>query len=144
MLAENALAKSLERKRDYAPAHFLLAAVYDKQGRLDDAVRKMESVRLYHPFDVGVAFELGTLYLKKQAWEEAAAEFRRALGFLPSYANARWYLAYAYEQMGQREQALQTLALLLEAYPENPTIKKKIQELKADLPTDHLPDPIEP
>ena len=33
--------------------------IYERQGRLADAVVKMETVKKYNPLDVGVAFQLG-------------------------------------------------------------------------------------
>jgi tetratricopeptide (TPR) repeat protein len=62
--AEDALARAIELKQDYADAHFLLAQTFDRQGKLDEAIKKAEESRQFNPFSVGIAFQLGFLYYK--------------------------------------------------------------------------------
>jgi tetratricopeptide (TPR) repeat protein len=145
--AEAAFNKAVELKSDYAPAHYQLAVTYERQGRLNDAIGKMESVRKYNPLDVGVAFQLGMLYLRRGGEGDLAraqAEFERAIELAPAYANARWFLASIYESQGNVEAAIEQVAKVLEYDPGNEIVKARLARLKAGQISPTAPSTIEP
>lgn len=141
--AESALVAAIELKSDYGPAHYELALVYEVQGRLSEAVTKMESVKRYHPLDVGVAFQLGVLYLKQGKTVEAKSELRRALELVPTFVNAHWYLAAVYEFDGQLEAASGELEQILAILPNNEAVKAKLARLREGIAATAIPEPIE-
>ncbi len=130
--AESAFGKSIEVKSDYASAHFQLALAYERQGRLDDAIGKLESVAEYNPTDIGVSFQLGQLYLRRdQAGDTTKAReaFERTAGLSPSYSNARWFLATIYEQQGEIRKAIQQIEKVNELNPNNPLVQNRLRNL---------------
>ncbi len=142
--AQTAFEKAIELKKDYAPAHYQLALVFEQQGRLDDAIGKMESVAQYNPLDVGVAFQLGVLYLRRGTnddLERARRAFEQAVSLLPSYSNARWFLASIYEQQGNLAAAAEQVTAVFELNPENELVKARLERLRAGLVA---PEPTEP
>ncbi|MEK9131215.1 MAG: tetratricopeptide repeat protein, partial [Patescibacteria group bacterium] len=141
--AEEALVAAIALKTDYAPAHYYLAVIYERQGRLADAVVKMETVKKYNPLDVGVAFQLGLLYLRQGNYGLAQPELERAVQLTPSYSNARWFLAAIYEQKGEMAKAVEQVQKVLELNPENELVKAKLDRLKAGVKSSGLPEPIE-
>lgn len=128
--AEEELIKAIQVKADYAPAHFYLGLVYDRQGRVEDAVLKLEAVERYNPSDVGVAYELGLLYLRRGNLEKARLEFSRAVANLPSYSDARWQLANTLLRQGKPNEAISELKKILEYSLENVNVIRAIEEIK--------------
>lgn len=129
-LAEEEFIKALNLKADYAPIHFYLGLVYERQGRDDDALLKLEAVERFNPSDVGVAYELGRLYLKRGNIAKAESEFRRAVNMLPSYSDARWQLANVLLRQGHPSEAIEELKKVLQYNPQNQNAVKAIEEIK--------------
>jgi len=144
-LAEEALNKAIELKLDYAPAHYQLALVYDRQGRLEDAIKKMEQVALASPQDVGVAFQIGLLYLRNGEDDKAQNALEWAVELVPSYANARWFLATVYENKGMIDKAIEQVEKVYELNTENKTIKQRLDNLKeyGTSQPPAIPEPVE-
>jgi len=128
--AEQNLNKAIENKLDYAPAHYQLALVYDRQGRLEDAIKKMEQVAQADPQDVGVAFQIGLLYLRNDENEKAQNALEWAIQLVPSYSNARWFLATVYENQGNVTGAIEQVEKVLELNPDNQTVQQRLDNLK--------------
>lgn len=142
--AEEQFNKAITNKSDYAPAHFELALVYSRQGKIDEAIGKLESVRLALPNDIGVAFQLGLLYAQDKELDKAITELERAVNLAPSFANARWYLAAFYEEQGKKDLAISQLEEILKTNPDNEIVKQKIDSLKKSSAGESavLPNPI--
>lgn len=136
------LQEAIELKSDYAPAHFYTALVLERQGKLAEAVSKMETVRKGSPRDVGVAFQLGVLYIKQKDLAKAEAELKRALDIAPNYANARWYLASIYEARGDLDAAIKQIEAILAGNPENQLVKNRLEGLKKGKSAKELPPPV--
>ena len=65
--------------------------------------------------------QLAMIYLKSHQWEKAVAVYEHILSESPpaeKIPKSTFYLAQAYEGMGQKEMALQTYREFLEAWPE--------------------------
>ncbi|HBP00510.1 MAG: Tetratricopeptide repeat protein [Candidatus Uhrbacteria bacterium GW2011_GWF2_41_16] len=124
---------ALDLKKDFAPAHYELAIAFEREGRLDDAIGKMESVLQYHPEDVGAAFQLGLLYLRRgnpKDLERARQTFEHTIILVPSFSNARWFLASIYEREGNISAAIEQIQKVLELNPDDPLIKTRLNHLK--------------
>jgi len=143
--AEETLNKAIELKADYAPAHFQLALVYDRQGRLKDAIAKMEQVARANSQDVGVAFQLGLLYLRNNDDDKAQTAFEWAVKLAPSYANARWFLATVYENKGLKSKAIEQISKVLELNPGNKNVEQRLDSLKQNGTSQPpaIPQPVE-
>jgi len=143
--AEEQFNKAISSKNDYAPAHFELAMVYSRQGRIKEAISKLEVIQANLPNDVGVAFQLGLLYAQNKETDKAVAELEGAIKLAPNFANARWYLAALYEEQGKKDLAIAQLEEILKTNADNETVKKKIEALKAPPPPEtpsEMPEPL--
>jgi tetratricopeptide (TPR) repeat protein len=127
-------------KPDYAPAHFESALIFDRQGKSNEAIAKMEINRQLLPRDTGIAFQLGVLYYKAERFREAGAEFVRAVVLDPDFANARYFLGLLYDQAGDKESALDQFNRIARLNPDNEHIQQIIANLKAGLPALGSPD----
>ena len=147
--AEEALAQfeqAIALKEDYASAHYQMAIVYDRQGKLDEAISKMESVADYNPRDVGVVFQLGMLYMRRHGEQDltrAQRAFEYAVDLAPAYANARWFLASVYEQQGDFDRAIEQVQKVLELNPENIDVAARLVRLQEGRTAKALPQPVD-
>ncbi len=135
---EEALNKTLESlnkavalKADYAPAHYLIALVYDQQGKSDEAILKLEETTKIAPNDLGLAFQLGVIYYQKNQFDNARVQFERAKGLNPDYANARYILGLVYDKQGQKNKAIEEFKKVLQLNPDNDQVKKILNNLNS-------------
>ncbi len=131
--ARNDFTKAIELKSNFAPAHYQLALLYEREGKLDDAIGKLEAVQTYNNTDVGVGFELGNLYIKRGAEGDlilAKNIFERVTTFAPSYSDAHWFLGSVYEKLNDRERALKEIEIVAKLNPNNQIVKTRLLNLK--------------
>lgn len=133
-LAIENLNKAIELKSDYAPAHYLLAVVYDQQGKIEQAISKLEETELISPQDPGVAFQLGLLYCRSQKLDNAKSEFERAVDLNSFYSNAKYMLGLVYDKEGEKEKAQEQFEELVKSNPQNQQVEKILGNLKNGLP----------
>ncbi len=141
--AEEALNTAISLKGDYAPAHYYLAAVYERQGKLDEAVARMIALRNYSPLDVGIGFQLAMLLIQEKKYDDAQVELERVVGLAPDYANARWFLASLYEIKGDLTKALEQVQKVADLNPNNQDVQARLAKLKAGETTTSIPQPVE-
>jgi len=132
--AKTYLEKSLKLKSDYAPTHFLLAAISMRKGNIQEAIEKLELTKQIAPFDQGLAFQLGLIYYQDNQLDKARAEFERAVGIDLNYSNARYFLGLIYDNQRNKEAALEQFEKIAELNPDNQEVKKIIENLKAQKP----------
>jgi tetratricopeptide (TPR) repeat protein len=133
-LAKDNFQKAIELKLDYAPAHFQLAMIYQREGKTEEAIAKLEETKLIAPFDAGLAFQLGILYYNKNQLEKAKAEFERAVGIDENYSNARYFLGLIYDKEGKKDLAIEQFEKIEKLNPENLEIKSILANLREGKP----------
>lgn len=147
--AEAELTKATELKPDLAAAHYNLGILYERQGRVKQAVLKLEQVLMANDRDVGIAFQLGILYYRDGQKDKAIRMFEQILQLDPNYLNARWFLAAMYEEKGMFNEAIAQLVAVDGAAPQNPQVQQALERLKAQRDAGKkpsakpLPEPIE-
>lgn len=141
--AEQTFLAATQLKNDYLPAHYYLAAVYERQGRLEEATARLAAIRNANQADVGLAFQLSQLLIRLQKYDLATKELERIVGLKPNYSNALWYLASMYEFNKKRQEAIKMVEKVVELNPENDDVKKRLARLKAGETTTKFPEPIQ-
>jgi len=126
--------KAIGLKPNYAPAHFEEAVVYDKQGKLKQAIAKMEINRQLLPNDSGTAFQLGVLYYRAEDYNKAKGEFIRAIVLDDNFSNARYFLGMLYDRENNKEDAIDQFDRIQKLNPDNEQIKQILANLKAGKP----------
>ena len=131
--AEDAFKKAIELSGNFGLAIYNLGSVYERQGKLNEAIKKLETIAPFNSNQPGLAFELGLLYYRANQKDKALAQLQRAVVLSPDYANARWYLALIYEERKQLDQAVEQLerVLSIEVNKDNEVVLQKLEELKA-------------
>ncbi len=135
--AVSALNRAIELKTDYAPAHYLLAVVYDQQKNIDGAIKQLETTKINAQNDSGVVFQLGLLYWRKNEVKKAQEEFKRATELNPSFSNALYMLGLSYDSTGQAQEAIKQFEKIAQLNPENEQIIKILENLYGGLPALH-------
>ena len=131
--AESAFKQAIEISNNFGLAIYNLGSVYDRQGKLGEAIKQIEILAPFNSDKPGLAFELGLLYYRANQKDKAFEQLQRAVVLFPEYANARWYLALIHEERKEVDQAIAQLEriLSLEVNKDNQTVVKKLEELKA-------------
>jgi len=141
--AEEAFMAAVALKSDYLPAHYYLASVYERQGKLEQAAARLVALRNNNPADIGLAFQLSQMLIRLEQYDIATQELERIVGINPSYSNALWYLASMYEIAGQQEKAIDVVAKVVELNPENEFAADRLARLEAGETTTVIPEPIQ-
>jgi tetratricopeptide (TPR) repeat protein len=142
--AESAFVSAIELKSDYLPAHYYLAAAYERQGKLEQAAARLVALRNNNPADIGLAFQLTQMLIRLQEYGIATQELERIVGINPGYSNALWYLASMYEIAGDQRAAINTVAKVVELNPQNDVARSRLARLQAGESTTTIPEPIQP
>ncbi len=141
--AEKAFFSAIEIKNDYLPAHYYLAAVYERQGKLQEATVRMAAIRNQNPANIGVAFQLSQMLIRLQKYDLATKELERIVGLNPNHSNGLWYLAAMYELGGKQQEAIKLVEKVVEINPSNEVAKNRLDRMKAGEITTQLPEPIQ-
>ncbi|MBI4120219.1 MAG: tetratricopeptide repeat protein [Parcubacteria group bacterium] len=131
--AEDAFKKAIEMSNNFGLAIYNLGSVYERQGKLNEAIKQLETIAPFNSNQPGLAFELGLLYYRANRKNDALAQLQRAVVLFPDYANARWFLALIYEERKQLDRAIEQLERILniEVNKDNEIVLTKLDELKA-------------
>ncbi|MBU4284691.1 tetratricopeptide repeat protein [Patescibacteria group bacterium] len=128
------LDKAIALKSNYAPAHFEEAVIYDKQGKSQEAIAKMEINLKLLPNDSGAAFQLGVLYYKNELYDKAKAAFIKAISIEDNFSNARYFLGLLYDKDGKGDEAIKQFEKIAELNPDNEQVKQILANLRSGKP----------
>ncbi|MCX6715156.1 MAG: tetratricopeptide repeat protein [Candidatus Uhrbacteria bacterium] len=140
--AEDMLNQAIKLKGDYLPAHYYLAATYEREGKIDQATARLVALTKNSPTDVGLGFELAQLYIRTKNFDGARQELERLIVVNPKYANALWYLASVYEIQGNHDKAIELVKKVVDLNPDSKVAQDRLQKLQAGQTTTAIPEPI--
>ena len=133
-LAQENFEKAIKLKSDYAPAHFQIAMIHVREGKIQDAISKLEETQQVAPSDTGLAFQLGVLYYNVNQFDNARVQFERAVLLDPNYSNARYFLGLVYDRQGNENGAIEQFEKVAQLNPDNQDIQKILANLRAGKP----------
>jgi len=133
-LASENFEKALSLKSDYAPAHFLQAMIYVREGKTKEAIEKLEGIKQVAPLDAGLAFQLGVIYYNDNQLGKAKEELERAIRLDENYSNARYFLGLIYDKEGKKREAIFQFEKIEKLNPDNEEIKKILFNLRTGKP----------
>lgn len=122
--------KAISLNNNLGQALYNLAVVYDRQGKVPEAIKQFEKLQAANPRDPSILFQLGLLYYRNNQKDNAIAAWERAVLLFPNYSNAHWYLSLAYEEKGELERALTEAEKVAELNPDNEMVKQRLEQLK--------------
>ncbi len=121
---------AIQLKAQYTPAHFNEALAYELQGKIDDAIAKLESIRSFNATDVDVLYELGSLYYSKGNYDLALSAFSTITSLVPNHSNAHYGLSLVYQKKGDKDKAVAEMQKVLDLNPGNQQIQQQLDALK--------------
>lgn len=124
------LEKAINLKPDYAPAHFSLVQVFDRQNKNEEAVARAERLRSLAPNDVGLLFQLGLLHYQAERFNKAREVFENIAQLTPDYANALYFLGLIYDRQNQRELAIKIFKHIADLNPDNQEVRQILRNLR--------------
>lgn len=142
--AEQAFATAIQLKSDYSPAHYYLAATYERQGRLQESAARLLTVRNNNPTDIGIGFQLASMLIRMQRYDLATQELERLVKMNDKFSNGLWYLASMYEIAKKQPEAIQLVERVVTLNPDNKVAKERLARMKAGEVTTVIPEPIQP
>ena len=130
--AEASFKKAVEINNNFGLAIYNLGVVYEREGKLKEAIGQIEKIISFNNTNAGLAFELGLLYHRNNQKDLALQRLKKAVEIAPNYANALWYLALIYEERKELDKAISQLNKILdiEENKGNPIVTQKLSELK--------------
>lgn len=142
--AEDAFRQAIVLKADYAPAHYFLAAVYERENRLDEAAERLDLFLQRTPEDIGFLLERALLDVRRGHDQEAQVWLQKVLNVSPENSNAWWYLSVVAEQLGDRSLAMSAAERVFTLNPENPRAKARVAHFTEPAPAPlDIPEPLE-
>lgn len=133
-LAKKMLEEAIEKKPDYAPAHYLMAVVASQEGKETEAIAKLEETIKLAPSDFGLRFQLALLYYRTNQLDKAEKILKETLNQFPNYSNARYLLGLVYDKKGEKKEAKNEFEIVLKMNPDNEEVKKILENLEKNLP----------
>ncbi|MFZ5391486.1 MAG: tetratricopeptide repeat protein [Patescibacteria group bacterium] len=130
------LDKAVALKANYTPAHFNMALALEQQGKMDEAIDKLNSMKEYNPQDIDVLYELASLYYLKEQYDKSEENFKIITTLVPNHANAHYGLALVYQKKQENDKAISQLEKVLELNPGNIEIQKQMDALKNPVPAE--------
>ncbi|KKS23373.1 MAG: hypothetical protein UU83_C0052G0001 [Candidatus Jorgensenbacteria bacterium GW2011_GWF2_41_8] len=131
--AEENYKKATEISNNFGLAIYNLGVVYDRQGKLNEAIKQLEKIVPFNSNQPNLAFELGLLYYRNNQKNKAFDQLQRAILLSPNFSNARWYLALLFEERKDLPSAIEQLEKIMDL-PENKdnqVVSGKLNELKS-------------
>ncbi|MEK9158156.1 MAG: tetratricopeptide repeat protein, partial [Patescibacteria group bacterium] len=131
--AESNYKKAIELSNNFGLAIYNLGVVYDREGKLLDAIKQLERIAPFNSDQPNLLFELGLLYYRAGQKDKAFDSFQKVLVLQPDFANAHWYLGLIYEERKDIPNAIIQMEKILsvDSNKDNETVITKLQQLRA-------------
>jgi len=127
--ARKFIKQSLNLKRNYIDAIFLLVQIEKDEGNLSEAIKQAEYAGEMAPNDPTVFFRLGLLRYNKNDYSGAVSAFEKAVILDNSYLNARYFLGQSYKKVGRTSEALAQFNILSKIIPDSQEVKNAIDSI---------------
>ncbi len=123
--------KALELKPDYTPAYVQMAVTAKASQDTGAKYTALENAAKAVPSDASLALQIALFYYEDKVWDSAQVHLERAVSLLPNYSDALYYLGLTYGKLGKESQAIAAFSAVLDLNPNNETVKKILENLRA-------------
>ncbi|HET6514744.1 MAG TPA: tetratricopeptide repeat protein [Thermodesulfovibrionales bacterium] len=128
----------LRVEKDQSSRLFLpLAEEYRKAGMPDEAIAVLSKGLERHPGYTSARVAIGRLYLEKNMFEEAKAEFEKVISVAPDNLFAHRKLADIYRDLGDKEKAAAQYRTLLSLNPLDDDARSCLDAVEAGVAEEH-------
>lgn len=113
---------TLRKMPNSSHAHNGMGVVYDKLGRINDAVLEFRAALSLKQGNPETHSNLGNAYSKLGRMDDAILEYREALRLKPDYTDAHYNLGNVYDKLGRLNDAVLEYREALRLKPDDPEI----------------------
>ncbi len=131
-LARASIEKAIGLKSNFTEAFYLLSQLEIAQGNVEGAIQSTQAVISLDPQNPARYYQLGVLESSRNNLANAVPAFERAIALDQNYANARYLLALAYDELGRTNEAKAQLEAVLNLNPENTDIQNLIKVINEE------------
>lgn len=128
--ARSLVMDSIALRPQYIDAVYLLSQLEVAAGNMTGAINSTIASIQLDPQNPALYYQLGILYVNNSQLDEATAAFEGAVALDQNFANARYYLALAYDQAGRSREALEQLKVVAQLNPDNTQVTDMIARLQ--------------
>jgi len=130
--AQENFKKAIELSDAFGLAIYNLGVVYDRMGKVREAIVQLEKIAPYNSNQPTLAFELGLLYYRDGQKDKSFSQLQRAVLLSPDFSNARWYLGLIYEERQDIPNAIDQMEKILsiDTNKDNQIVLTKLNELQ--------------
>lgn len=128
-LAEGEIRTAASLKDNWVPALYYLALINEQQGKIDEAVKAMESIYAMDSEEPEVNYELGRLYKDQNRLDEAIVKLKKAIALKNDYLDAHMELIDIYESNQKLAEAKTAISNALAIFPDNEQLLEKKKAL---------------
>lgn len=100
-----------------------LGAIYQKQNKLDEAMKYYSKAEVINPTNVTTRLNLGTLFQQQKNYDKALEAYDSVLVLYPSNKQANLYKAQVLSLMGESEKSIEQFKKVLNIDPTNQDAK---------------------
>ena len=122
------LKKAIVMNKNDISVRKILAGVYSRQGRLDDAISQYKDVVELKPDDLVALRELAKCYIKKKEFDDAIKVSRKIIKINPKEAQAYISLGLSLAEKGLWTQAIESYREAVRIEPDNYPVRFKLGE----------------
>jgi predicted Zn-dependent protease len=101
-----------------------------QKGQWDDAITRLQAILQMQPVNARLHGYLGVCYYKKNKFEEAATEFRKAVTLEPHFWEAGVKLAQSLDRLMRYKEALEVAEHYLHLKPNDGTLQALVNGLR--------------
>ncbi len=104
--AEQEFTRAIELNPSYATAHERYGRFLMWRGRKQEAIREILRAQQLDPISLIISTNVGEIFYCGRDYDRAIIELRRVIEMDPTFPQARWRLAEAYEEKGMHREAV--------------------------------------
>ena len=136
--AEEHLLKALELRRNYPRARDVLAAVYERTGRVKEAWEQRIRAARNSAYDADQSYRAGLTFFQQEYYDEALYHFGRAVEQRPSWAEAWMALGNVHLKRGRFADAVAALRSGLQHASRDVNLTTRLAWLLATAPDEKV------
>ncbi len=124
--------EAIQLKNNYSDAYYLLSQIEIDNGNEEGSIEIIEALAEVRPNDPKVQLQLGFFKYSDKNYEEAITFFGEAVRLDPYYIDAVYLLGLTYNELGDKEKAIQAFGYLQSSMPEDQNITTILENLQSN------------
>ena len=130
--ARGYIEKAIQIKPNFTEAFYFLSQLEIATGNVEGAIKSTQAIIALDPQNPARYYQLGVLEVARKNTTGAIVAFEKAVEYDTNYANARYLLALAYDEVGESDDAKKQLEAVLDLNPGNSEVTALIEMINSE------------